>query len=240
MSRVEHIVVAVPARNEEQLLGRCLRRLLLARRSLRRSRPTLAVDIIVTLDSCTDNSAAAVARAGVVGVPARCGCVGGARDLAVRTGLARASGHRARDIWIANTDADSAVPMHWLTTQVELAEAGHDLIVGTVEPVGDIDPRSLANWQARHELIEGHRHVHGANLGVRADAWLAVGGFGALTSHEDVRLVSRLRSAGVSAVATDRIRVQTSARLASRVPSGFSSYLAELTDAPDPLSGSCR
>lgn len=228
MSRIAHVVVAIPARNEEATLGPCLRRLGAARRALARHRPEITVDVLVALDCCTDESAAVVARCGALGVPTQCGCVGGARDTAIVVGLRRARVHSPRMVWIANTDADTLVPPDWLTTQVELAESGVDLIVGTVEPAPDLDPIRLARWQERHELVEGHRHVHGANLGLRADAWLAVGGFGPLPSHEDVGLVSRLRAAGTPAIATDLTRVRTSARLVGRAEAGFAGYLAGL------------
>lgn len=228
MSRIAHVVVAIPARNEEALLAPCLRRLDAARRTLAWHRPEVTVDILVALDCCTDDSAAVVARHGALGVPTQCGCVGGARDTAIGAGLTRALARPPATVWIANTDADTLAPADWLTAQIDLAETGVDLIVGTVEPAPDLDPIRLARWQERHELVEGHRHVHGANLGVRADAWLAVSGFGPLRSQEDVGLVSRLRAAGVAAIATDRTRVRTSARLVGRAEAGFAGYLAGL------------
>ena len=94
------------------------------------------------------------------------------------------------------------------------------------------DPRVLGAWLERHELREGHGHVHGANLGVRADAYLAVGGFAPLAVHEDVGLVARLRDAGHPWVATDRCRVRTSGRTESRVDGGFATFLAGLTAGP--------
>ena len=39
-------------------------------------------------------------------------------------------------MWIANTDADTVVPPTWLTTQLRWADSGHDVVIGTVEPVG--------------------------------------------------------------------------------------------------------
>lgn len=232
MSRITHVVVAVPAHNEEALLGRCVRSLGAAARTLHRRCPGISVDIIVALDRCTDGSAAVVSASDGFGVPSRIGGVGGARDTAIGAGLARAVGHSAATVWIANTDADTIVPTHWLTTQVELAEAGTDLVLGTVEPMRGVDPVVLARWWERHELVEGHGHVHGANLGMRATAWLTAGGFGPFDRNEDVGLASRLRAAGVVALSTDRTRVLTSARLAGRVDAGFADYLTDLAAIP--------
>jgi hypothetical protein len=80
----------------------------------------------------------------------------------------------------------------------------------------------------RHQLVEGHTHVHGANLGVRADRWRAVCGFGPLSVGEDVELVERVRAVTARWVATDTTRVLTSGRSRSRVEHGFAGYLADL------------
>ena len=72
---------------------------------------------------------------------------------------------------VVSTDADTVVPSRWLVRHVMWAERGADLVVGTAEPVGVARGEALAAWHARHQLVEGHTHVHGANLGVRADRW---------------------------------------------------------------------
>ena len=79
---------------------------------------------------------------------------------------------------------------------------------------GSTRGEALAAWHARHQLVEGHAHVHGANLGIRADRWRAVGGFGQRTVGEDVDLVERVRAVTGRWVATDTTRVLTSGRLA--------------------------
>ena len=94
------------------------------------------------------------------------------------------------------------------------AERGADLVVGTAEPVGVARAEALAAWHARHLLVEGHGHVHGANLGVRADRWRAVRRFGPRTVGEDVGLVERVRGVTDRWVATDTTRVLTSGPVA--------------------------
>ena len=230
VTRVRHVVVAVPARNEERLLGTCLDSVLTAVARLQRHRPGTTAEVVVALDGCVDGSAEVAGRRPVTVLHEDAGAVGPARRAAVTAGLAAlAVGDGWEQTWIANTDADCEVPPHWLVDQVALADEGADLVVGTVSPVDVADPRVLGAWLERHELREGHGHVHGANLGVRADAYLAVGGFAPLAVHEDVGLVTRLRDAGHPWVATDRCRVRTSGRTESRVDGGFATFLAGLT-----------
>lgn len=226
---MRHVVIAVPARDEEALLGGCLSAIHRAVRRLRLQDPKVCCHVVLTLDACRDGSAAVAAQHPVTVVTGDGLGVGVARDIAVRTGLAAAvaEGIPLDDSWVACTDADSLVPLHWLTGQLALADAGADLVLGTVEPAG-AEPGVLSAWLARHELADDHRHVHGANLGIRAARYVELGGFGPLRTHEDVDLVTRARAGGLSCVATDAHRVRTSARRISRVVGGFSGYLAGL------------
>jgi hypothetical protein len=73
---------------------------------------------------------------------------------------------------------------------------------------------------------EHHPHVHGANLGVRADAYLAAGGFAAHPTGEDHALWRAL--ADRPRIATRRIPVVTSARRRARAPSGFAGFLTAM------------
>ena len=70
--------------------------------------------------------------------------------------------------------------------------------------------------------------MHGANLGVRADAYLAVGGFAPVPAHEDVGLVDRLVAAGRRVCWVDVPRVVTSPRLDARAPAGLGADLRAL------------
>ena len=228
MTAVDHLVVAIPARDEQGLLPACLRSVTAAARVLRRGRPGIRLSVSVALDGCTDLSADVVAAWGVASVPLSGNGVGAARDAAVERGL-EVLGHPSEpSTWVACTDADTVVPSHWLLRHLVWAEQGADLVVGTVEPVGVARAEALAAWHARHRLVEGHTHVHGANLGVRANQWRAVGGFGSLTVGEDVHLAERVRAVTDRWVATDTTRVLTSGRSCSRVEHGFARYLQDL------------
>ena len=226
MRRLDRIAVVVPARDEEELLPLCLDSVRVAEAALARVRPAVACEVIVVLDLCTDATAAVARSHGATVVDSLHGRVGAARALGVRTAL---EGRDPAATWVANTDADTVVPAHWLVRQVELAEAGHDLVTGTVEPgFGDEDPVLLARWHARHVLADDHPYIHAANLGIRGSVYDRLGGFEPVATHEDLRLVTRAAGAGIVVTATDAIRVRTSGRLAARAPDGFASYLRGL------------
>lgn len=236
---MRRVAVVVPARNEERALPRCLEAVGAAVDALVRERGGMTgrgaaptVDVVVVADRCADGTARLARAWGARTLTTAYGAVGAARaegaDWADRRW--RAAGVDPDTAWMACTDADSTVPRDWLIQHLDLADAGADCVIGTVEPVGL--PEALAEaWHQRHHLGEGHPHVHGANLGVRAAAYLAVGGFAGLRAHEDVDLVRRLRAADRVCVATDVARVATSGRLRSRVEDGFAAYLAKLSAA---------
>ena len=229
MTSVDRVVVVVPARDEERLLPACLDSIREARRALVQRRPELGVEVMVVLDRCTDRSAQVVAGYGDVrSLVSTAGCVGAARAAGVAAALPPTCAHRRT--WLASTDADTQVPADWLLAQVGLADEGLDLVLGTVVPYG-LETRVLRAWSQRHHLGEGHPHVHGANLGVRASSYLAAGGFAAVPLHEDVLLAEAVKATGADWVATDATRVRTAGRLDGRVAGGFATYLRDLAES---------
>lgn len=231
------VAVVVPARDEERRLPACLASIATARARLARERPEVACSVTVSLDDCADGSAAVVAAyaevdAEVHAVTLRARCAGGARRAGVRAAAQRYAGLPAKCVWVANTDADTEVPAHWLTEQVRMAEEGFALVVGTVQPDRrDLPLDVVRAWARRHDRREGHRHVHGANLGLTLRAYLDAGGFPPVPQHEDVVLVRAVQDAGVPWRATHRIEVVTSGRLRGRTPDGFAGFLRSLETA---------
>ena len=136
-----------------------------------------------------------------------------------------------------NTDADSWVPPDWISATLSAMRAADAVAAaGLVEVVGWRAPASAR--RAYHALIEaglhpwGHDHVYGANLAVRLDAYVTVGGFPARDHGEDHALVARLRSAAYR-VATPRTpRVRTSGRTTGRCPDGLGALLGRLASQP--------
>lgn len=230
MPAPEHLAVVIPARNEELLLSAALSSVRAAVGALEEECAVRAA-VTVVLDSCTDGSAEVVA-----GLQHRW-----APELELRliagsfgtVGAARAAGIAAQPqqpgLWIANTDADTVVPEHWLVRQYGLAAAGYGLVLGSAVPdPADLTAEELSAWQQLHPLGEGHPFIHGANLGFSAADYRRAGGFAPLAAHEDVDLVARLKAAGTPWTATDRIRVITSGRRDGRAPEGFSRFLRQL------------
>jgi glycosyltransferase involved in cell wall biosynthesis len=231
---VQTLAVIVPAADEQERIAACLAAINVARRRLLKSDLGVwSVHVIVVLDACIDETPAIVARFAaadhvqVVTSDAR--RVGAARRLGALRALATEP--TAERLWLANTDADSAVPPDWLTRMVTAADAGYQVVLGTVLPSAEL-PRVLGSaWLASHQLDEGHPHVHGANLGIRADTYLELGGWnGTLACNEDIDLANRAAAAGLRILRTATIPVLTSARMTGRTADGFSSYLRHLRE----------
>lgn len=214
------IGVVIPAHNEARRLGHCLTAMEKAAQEARQA--GYQVQVLVVLDRCSDGSARIARRHGVQTLALDAGNVG----LARRAGAAMMLEQGAR--WLAFTDADSRVPPHWLLSQLLFTA---DAVCGTVhierwEP--DQDAALRRAYRSRYQAREGHRHVHGANLGVCAEAYERAGGFQPLQAHEDVHLVQALETSGAQIVWTARHSVATSSRRDCRAPEGFGHYLASL------------
>ncbi len=228
---IEHVAVVIPARDEGDRLALCLRAVRRAVRHAQQAVP-LHVRVVVLLDSCTDESAQIVARyREVTSVHAFFSNVGAARAAGVRWALDALRGDE-ENTWIATTDADSTVPVDWLTQHLAVANGGADVGLGAVVPVrSELTPAQRAAWDQTHPLGAAAGHVHGANLGVRASAYLAVGGFEPVAVHEDVRLVEALRDRGARVESLVGTPVVTSGRARGRAPHGYTTYLSGLADA---------
>lgn len=220
---IEQAIVVVPAHNEIENLPRSLSALMAT--SMRTDIPVL---IVVVLDACDDGSADLAGRFGpnVHFIPTDAGNVGAARAAGFDYARSVCTAEPART-WFATTDADTIVGSRWLT---QMMKAGADMVLGTVRiPLwrlpGEVARRYLAAYRSDGP---GHDHVHGANMGFRADAYWGVGGFRALATGEDVDLVERFEAAHLSIHRDARLTVATSAREVGRAPSGFASHLRDL------------
>lgn len=184
--------------------------------------------IVVVLDGCQDRTAViAAASREVQAVAVTAGSAGAARRAGVSAALAGAG--PPDELWLANTDADSQVPISWLTGMLAEARLGAHLVLGTVLPGRDLGPRTRAEWLSRHHLRDGHPHVHGANFGIRADAYLNLGGWPQVVTGEDIELARRAARTGHLRISrTAAIPVVTSVRPDGRAPRGFSSYLCDV------------
>ncbi|MEE4070046.1 glycosyltransferase family A protein [Pseudomonas viridiflava] len=214
------IGVLIPVHNEERLLDLCLETVLMAA-----AHPSLngeRVEVLVVLDSCTDQSAEIARFYGVMTLDIQARNVGQARAQGAAFLLDRG----AR--WLACTDGDSSVACDWLAEQLALDA---DAVCGTVTPGAwdqGVSKAAQTAYNAHYQHRDGHRHIHGANLGVSSMAYLRAGGFPALACHEDVHLVRQLELCGARIAWSCRPRVTTSTRLDSKARGGFGDYLRSL------------
>jgi glycosyltransferase involved in cell wall biosynthesis len=224
-----HVSVLVPARNEESLLPRCLYSVLRARKALP---PNVTCEIIVAVDSSTDRTREIAERIllfeGIV-VSIEAGLVGKTRAAAAKAAFENYRGPLDRH-WLAHTDADSEVPYDWLLKQLELAESGVGAVAGTVDVDSFAEHTHLVPLCFRHSYrinSDGsHPHVHGANLGVRADLYQLAGGWRELSTGEDHDLWNRIKEADQSCRSCSHFPVITSGRREGRAPEGFAGTLA--------------
>ncbi len=213
------IGIIVPAHNEEERIVACLQSLVIAA-----TQPALAgeeVTLIVVLDSCTDSTGALAHSMGVKTIAVHARNVGLARQEGARAAIA--AGAR----WLAFTDADSVVAPDWLNAQLAL---GADAVCGTVA-VGDwgaYGERMRRHFDLSYHDVDGHSHIHGANLGVSASAYTRAGGFAGLETGEDVALVQALISSGARIAWSRQPRVHTSVRPNYKAPRGFGATLEKI------------
>lgn len=231
---IQAVGVVIPAHNEEDLLPSCLAAVREAATRLHRS----AVHLVVVADACTDRTAEQARRDGAVVREIQARCVGAARRTGMHEVLRRTRNLQPGRVWLTTTDADTLVPPEWLTQQLHYATRGWDAIVGTVTVTdwSEHPPGLPFLFHQRYRTGDPgtHPHVHGANLGFSASAYLAAGGFQPSHTAEDHALVASLTSAHRRILRTTEINVLTSARRQARAPHGFSQLLSNLADAAQP------
>jgi glycosyltransferase involved in cell wall biosynthesis len=232
--------VVVPAHNEESTLGTCLTAL--AQAAARISHCT--VHLVVVADACSDRTAEQARVRGVKLIEINARNVGAARSAGMSEVLRLAASASTRSVWLATTDADTIVPAYWLERQLAYSERGWDAVLGTVTVTEWPGQPSQLPAEFARQYAHGagtHPHVHGANLGVSASAYLAAGGFEMLPTAEDHALVRALTQAGCRTVRATDIPVTTSGRRVARAPLGFSHLLNTLADRGGQPAGSvCR
>lgn len=142
-------------------------------------------------------------------------------------------GHQPSRVWLLSTDADTTVAPDWALRHLELARRGAHAVAG----VALLSPHAAlpAAVARRYSALlagtrgpDGHGNVYAANLGLRADAYRAVGGFGAVATGEDHDLWRRLRQAGYRRRYAENAQVVTSARRRGRARGGLADLLANL------------
>jgi hypothetical protein len=254
-AQVRAMGVVVPARDEQDNVVACLRGV---RAALDRLPRGITTAVTVVLDRCSDRTprlvvdeladwpGAVALRVAALGgrrggtatgpepahiVPGT--GVGAVRDLGIRSTLHRLRRFAARDVWLLSTDADTTVPPDWALAHLREAAAGACGVAGLAElaPQGELSATALRLY--RQVVAAGlhgarHHHVYGANLGVRADAYLAVGGFPHDGPGEDRSLWNQLERGGFGLATPTEPVVRTSARLHGRAGGGLADLLRSL------------
>lgn len=229
MNMIQQIYVLVPARNEEKLLPRCLRSIL---KSCHFLEPNIKTEIILTVDASSDRTFRIGHdllgdRGGVIFLnKANVGC---ARKLAASVALSRYTS-KLNECWIANTDADCVVPANWLASQIAHAKNGVQGIAGIVkvDSFKEHEPHVPRKFKDSYTIYAdySHPHIHGANMGFRADAYVQAGGWPELETAEDHALWNRFIKLGTPIIADANIWVYTSGRRHGRAPHGFADTLS--------------
>lgn len=226
-SMIAAVGVVVPARDEEDVIARCLHSVLAA------LPPAIDTAVCVVLDRCTDRTAARVPASVQVVTNRRPATVGELRDRGVRRLLRRLAGHPPERIWLLSTDADSIVGPTWVADHLRHAAAGAHAVAGLadLDDAGHLTPSArlaYARILGAGTRGDGHAHVYAANLGIRADTFESVGGFPLVPHGEDHGLAARVRGGGYRMVTALDGRVRTSARTLGRSSGGLASLLGGL------------
>lgn len=224
------VAVVIPAHNEVGTVARTIRSV---RWSLGAADVTASC-IVVVADACSDGTEVVASEHlrcddRLVVIDRR--CVGAARAIGSRAAAGRL-GVSLEDLWIMNIDADSTAPLDWIRRHLWHRGHGAECVAGIVD-LDDRAPRSLRRrFAARYgaDITDlGHGHVHGANLGIRADALAAVGNWPEIQTGEDQTLWASVQRTGRPVVSDPLSIVHTSARLSGRAPNGFAADLEALS-----------
>lgn len=219
------IGIVVPAHNEEGTIASCVASAVLA--GTHAALQGEAVVVLVVLDRCQDGTGPIARSMGALTLSVDFANVGAARAAGAE--LLLAEGAR----WLGFTDADTLVSSSWLVDQLAL---NADAVCGSIgvedwTPHGEHALSLEAHFRNTYSDCEGHSHIHGANLGVSADAYVRAGGFASLTCSEDVALVEALQRTGARIAWSALPRVVTSARADARARGGFGDTLLAVTAA---------
>ncbi|MBB5162635.1 glycosyltransferase family 2 protein [Mycobacterium sp. AZCC_0083] len=222
----ERAVVVIPAHNESVNLPDTLKSVVTAAACL-----SMTVSTVVVLDSCDDASIDLAGRFGsdvhFIEVDVRNVGASRAAGFSYARSTAGVDCTDESRTWYATTDADSMVDPDWLIRQTA---SRADMVLGVVRivnwhhlPTAAVR-RYLSAYRSKRRR-DGHGHVHGANMGFRAQAYWRVGGFAALQTGEDVDLVRRFDEHGYHIDRDERLSVTTSARQKGKAPMGFAAHL---------------
>lgn len=210
---MHNVSIVLPAKNEEDAIGRCLDRL---------TQQTTAGDEIIVLDNGSTDRTAPIAEAfeGVEVVPAPDSMFEDSHFRGLGA-LRQFGAERADKQIIATTDADTIPPMDWVDRIKAHFNDDPDLTVlwGVVEDTNGVPVRDMTG-----KYLTFLGGVSGSNTAFRRDAFESLKmGYEGWPMFEDVALITRMARTGKAVHDTglvmrsdlDRRRYQTIPMLAS-------------------------
>jgi glucosyl-3-phosphoglycerate synthase len=237
------VCVVVPARNEEDLVGSCLRAL-----AEQTGVPSEEYEALLVLDRCTDGTRARARQAAAPYPSFRIHYLDGpgkgsgrARRVGMEVACDRLHALGRPHALICSTDADTVVAPDWVSAQLAAAECGARAIGGRIELADDgTVPKALLEWHAsrgksRHnELLSEpaasgrteHWQFSGASMALTAAVYRGVGGIDPREALEDEQLERVLRAHGIPIERLLSVRVATSPRLVGRANLGLARDLS--------------
>ena len=200
--KLPKISIVIPAFNEATMLPFCLE-------AIKKQDYKGEFEVIISDNASTDNTVKIANKYGVKVVhEKKRGAV-----FARITGFNAATGEI-----IASTDADTIVPVNWLTDiEIELRDQNYAGIVGAykLNNTNTFSKKLVSTSVPLLRLIDKMvgAHFAGANFAVRRLAYIEVGGFDpSFITGEDLELSRRLRDCGFQLKVAYKICVKTSAR----------------------------
>jgi hypothetical protein len=136
--------------------------------------------------------------------------------------------------WLLSTDADSVVPSSWIADLGRHIDGGAAAVAGLVQVHGweGASPAAREAYRAiiaaGIRLTHAHDHVYAANLAVRFDAFLDVGGWPDRVPGEDAALIEALRGNDWPVATATDVWVRTSGRRVPRAGGGLGALLDRL------------
>jgi hypothetical protein len=238
--------VVVPAKDEEDLIGRCVQSL-----ASQTGVTAEEYEVILVLDRCTDATADRALEAASDHPELRLALLEGP---GLGAGYARRAGMEAAcerllslgrpGALIASTDADTVVAPDWLYRQLQAAGEGARAIGGRIELLDEDGPsEEIRSWrdrrgETRHlELLERgeypgsdsrieHWQFSGASMSLTAEAYREVGGMEPRAALEDEHLENALDRCSIPIERPLDVRVSTSPRLVGRASRGLAKDLS--------------
>lgn len=237
------VSVVVPAKDEEELVGRCLRSL-----AAQTGVSPEEYEVLLVLDHCADATEDRALEAASEHPELRLTLLEGpgigaghARRVGMEAACERLISLGRPEALIASTDADTVVSSNWLARQLAAADRGARAIGGRIELAreGETLPDGVRSWRdrrgrARHlgllESGEGSRAEHwqfsGASMSLTAEAYREVGGLEPRAALEDEYLEHALERCDIPIERPLDVRVVTSPRLVGRASRGLAKDLS--------------